>query len=61
MRDAAMVRRIRIDGESAYICETCGLGYADEETARECEKFCSTHGACSLEITRKAKYFPKRF
>jgi hypothetical protein len=61
MRGETMVRRIEVDGGSAYICEICGLGYADEETARECEKFCSTHGACSLEITRRAVYFPKRF
>lgn len=53
-----MVEKIVIDQREIYVCEECGLGYADKETAEECEKYCSTHHACSIEITRKAIYFP---
>ena len=42
-----------------HLCEECGLGYANEETARECEEFCTTHNACSLQITRAAVYRPR--
>lgn len=31
----------------------------DEETARKCQEYCSKHGACSLELMRKAVYFPE--
>lgn len=53
-----MVRRIEAEGKTIYICEACGLGYDDEETAKACQEYCSTHNACSLEITSKATYTP---
>lgn len=40
--------------EKTYKCVDCGLEYADEKTAKECEDFCEKFGACSLEITKKA-------
>ncbi|MGQ9597031.1 MAG: DUF7128 family protein [Thermoproteota archaeon] len=55
-----MVGRIEVNGKPIYTCEVCGLGYDDEETAKACQKYCSTHNACSLEITSKAIYFPKQ-
>jgi len=39
----------------------CGLGYLDEETARKCEEWCKKTGTCSVEVTKKAVYFPNPF
>jgi hypothetical protein len=42
-----------------FLCDICGLGYADKETAQECEDYCRTHhGSCSAEISQKAVYLP---
>jgi rubrerythrin len=54
-----MVKKIKRDGREIYVCEICGFRYADKETAEECQKYCSAHNACSLEITSKAIFFPK--
>ena len=54
-----MVRSLLRKGGATYICKACGLGYPDEFTARECEKFCSEKNACSVEITSKATYVPE--
>jgi len=53
-----MVKEIRLDKKAVFLCEECDLGYADKETAQRCEKWCSETKSCSLEITRKAIYFP---
>ncbi|HKZ88708.1 MAG TPA: hypothetical protein VJ300_00435 [Thermoplasmata archaeon] len=53
-----MVRPLESDA-SIFLCDECGLGYADRGTADRCEAFCSSHGACSLEITAHAVYVPK--
>ncbi len=53
-----MVKEIRIDKKAVFLCEECGLGYAGKETAQRCEKWCNETKSCSLEITRKAIYFP---
>ncbi len=42
-----------------FLCEECGLGYASETTAQECEAFCKAHNACSVQITRAAVYRPR--
>jgi hypothetical protein len=55
-----VVKAIRKEGRTVHVCEVCGLGYADEATAEECERFCRERGACSLEITRRAVYIPRR-
>lgn len=55
-----MVSRIEVDGKIIYVCEICGLGYEDEETAKACQEYCLAHNACSLEITSKAVYFPEQ-
>lgn len=54
-----MVKKSRKDGRDIYLCEVCGFGYEDEETAEACQSYCSTHNSCSLEITSKAVYFPE--
>jgi len=55
-----MVKKVIINAKQVYLCEVCGLGYVDEESAKACQDYCARHGACSIEITRKAIYYPKR-
>lgn len=40
--------------EKIFQCPKCGLHYRDEILAKECEAFCKTHNACSLEISMKS-------
>jgi len=56
--DAKMVNELKRKGQMVYLCELCGFGYEDMETAEQCEQYCDIHGGCSLEITRKAVYKP---
>jgi hypothetical protein len=53
-----MVKEKRINDEILFLCEVCGLGYRNREIAEECEAWCRKTGTCSIEITRKAVYFP---
>lgn len=39
-----------------FLCEECGLGYAEQRTAEACEAYCKSHASCSIEITAKAIY-----
>lgn len=55
-----MVKKIKKNEKEIFICEICGLGYEDKKIAEACQNFCSTHHVCSLEITRKAIYFPEQ-
>jgi hypothetical protein len=56
-----LVRKKKLGNKTVYQCEICGLGYLDWETARKCEEWCKKTGTCSIEITKKAVYFPKLF
>jgi len=56
-----LVKREKIGDKILFLCEMCGLGYLDEETARKCEEWCKRTGTCSVEITKKAVYFPSPF
>jgi hypothetical protein len=38
----------------AYQCQVCKLKYADEQTAKECEAWCSTRQSCNFLIARQA-------
>jgi len=49
-----MVKEVKKEGLTFYICEECGLAYKERIWAEKCEKFCSEHHACSLEITSHA-------
>jgi hypothetical protein len=40
--------------QKIFLCEVCGLGYLDENTADDCEYYCINNRSCSLEISRKA-------
>jgi hypothetical protein len=49
-----MVKRIEKENISFYLCEECGLAYKEKVWAEKCEKFCSEHHACSVEISSHA-------
>ena len=49
-----MVRKTIYKGKPAYLCGACGLGYLERGDAEACERFCTEHGACSTELTKKA-------
>ncbi len=53
-----MVTEKILDGKTLYLCDICGFGYIDAETARDCENWCRKTGTCSLEITKKAVLIP---
>jgi hypothetical protein len=55
-----MVSEIEHDGETVYLCDVCGFGYRDHETAEQCEDNCSKFHSCSIEITAKAVYYPEK-
>jgi hypothetical protein len=44
--------------DQVYICDICGLGYADARIALQCEQFCKENHSCSTEIMKKAIYGP---
>jgi hypothetical protein len=49
-----MVHEIIKNKKSAYVCNVCSLSYSDRTVAEQCEEYCTTYGACSLEITKHA-------
>lgn len=49
-----MVRVLKRNADSLYVCESCGFAYVDRSLARACEDYCRTHKSCSLEITKHA-------
>ena len=54
-----MVSKKRVGNKTVFLCDICGLGYADRQTAQDCEDYCRTHqGSCSTEISAKAVYVP---
>ncbi|MCL4435655.1 MAG: hypothetical protein M1503_00885 [Thaumarchaeota archaeon] len=54
-----MVSQRTIGDHIVYLCDECGFGYSNLETAQECQDYCSTHNACSFEITQNAIYRPQ--
>jgi hypothetical protein len=54
-----MVTEREPEGRTVFLCDICGVGYVDRETAQECEDYCRTHNSCSIEITEKAVYHPE--
>jgi hypothetical protein len=46
--------------KTIFLCDICGLGYLDKKTAQDCEDYCKANpGSCSVEISKKAVYFPE--
>ena len=35
-----------------YMCTICTLKYEDNSWAEQCQKWCSTHNSCSVEIAK---------
>jgi hypothetical protein len=56
----AMVWIKNVGMKAVYICDACGMGYADPKTALQCEEFCKAHSSCSPEIAKKAVYRPEQ-
>lgn len=38
--------------DELFQCPVCGLHYEDQQTAQQCETYCTEHNGCSLEITK---------
>ncbi len=56
-----MVTEKKIGDKTVFLCDVCGLGYADRKTAQECEDYYRAHpGSCSVEISQKAVYLPEK-
>lgn len=54
-----LVSEKKIGNKTVFLCDICGLGYAEKKTAQDCEIYCRVHsGSCSFEITKKAIYLP---
>ena len=37
-----------------YQCKKCNFYYKEKTLAKQCEEYCKSHKACSLEITKHA-------
>jgi len=54
-----MVSEKNVGNRTVFLCDICGLGYAERQTAQDCEDYCRTHHvSCSAEISAKAVYVP---
>jgi len=54
-----LVTEKKVENRTVFLCDICGLGYADRKTAQECEDYCRAHhGSCSAQISQKAIYLP---
>jgi hypothetical protein len=49
-----MVKQVAVKRIKGFACEECGFVYKDKKTAEKCQRYCSKHHACSLEITLHA-------
>ena len=54
-----LVNETQKKGKLVFVCEICGHGYSELETAEQCEQYCYSHGRCSLWITKKAIVRPQ--
>lgn len=54
-----LVTKKKTGNKTIFLCDICGLGYADRATAQECEDYCRAHkDSCNAEISKKAVYLP---
>ena len=37
-----------------FVCEACGMKYADGDIAKKCEDFCRMYNACNPELIEHA-------
>lgn len=45
-----MIKEIEIGGKKYFECPVCGLDYIEKEWAEKCDRWCSTHDSCNLEV-----------
>ncbi len=45
-----MVKKVKKNDEVLYVCEVCGLAYAEKKWAEKCQEWCQQHQSCNLEI-----------
>jgi hypothetical protein len=43
-----------VRGQRYYVCDACGVTYAESSWAEQCEAYCTQYNACSLSITSHA-------
>jgi hypothetical protein len=55
-----VVSEVKKASEIVFLCELCGFGYRDLETAERCEQYCYTHSRTSVALARKAVHKPQR-
>jgi hypothetical protein len=54
-----LVKEKQFEGKTIFVCEICGLGYLEKETAQQCEEWCRKNpGTCNAQISQKAVYPP---
>jgi hypothetical protein len=49
-----MVQEVMKNKKPTFVCEVCDLSYRTRTLAERCEEYCTTYGACSLDITQHA-------
>jgi len=49
-----MVKEIKKNGQTLYLCGECGMAYAEKTWAEKCEAYCREHHGCNLEIIEHA-------
>ncbi len=55
-----MVKEIEEKSKKYFVCEICGFGYNEKNTAQKCQNWCSKHKSCNLQITKNAVGILKR-
>lgn len=54
-----MVNEFEFSRSTVYLCEVCGYGYRNLETAEHCEQHCAIEMQGSATIRQRAIYQPK--
>lgn len=49
-----MVKELRKDRQTLYVCASCGFAYKEKELAEKCQQWCEQNQSCNLEITQYA-------
>lgn len=52
-----MAGKIRRGNKYYFACSKCGLAYRERIIAEKCEKWCTAHKSCNLEIIKNAIRF----
>jgi len=58
-RWAKVVSELKSTSGAIFLCELCGFGYGDLETAERCGQYCYTHGRTSTALAGKAVHKPR--